>query len=152
MRSHESFARTAPPRLARRAVLIAAAAAVLAARPGAATDADDPIAPYLWTARPVVVFADAPQDPRLLRQLREFEDNAAALEDRDVVVIVDAEPPASRAEAGPLRARFRPHGFNVLVIGKDGQTKLRRPNVVTAAQLIRLIDRMPLRQQEMGRR
>lgn len=127
-------------------------AAALLGAPAALANGEDPLEQYQWTARPVIVFADAPQDPRLVRQLREFDENPDLLEERDVVVIVDAEPPASRAEASPLRARFRPHGFNVLVIGKDGQIKLRRPNVVTAAQLARLIDRMPMRQQEMGRR
>ena len=134
------------------AALAALVAAAFAVAPPALANGEDPLEPYLWKARPVVIFADAAADPRLVRQLDELARAKAEMEERDVVVIVDAEPPARRAEASALRARFRPHGFNVLVLGKDGEVKLRRPNVITAAQLSRLIDRMPMRQQELGRR
>ena len=128
-------------------------ALALAAPAGlAAANGEDPLAEHMWISRPVVIFADAEQDPRLVRQLREIEGARAELDARDVVVIVDTTPGASRFDTTALRKKFRPHGFNVLLVGKDGQVKLRRPSVVTAAQLTRLIDRLPLRQQETGRR
>lgn len=134
----------------RRAALGALAVAPLAAHSQEVKI--DPLAQYLWVARPVVIFADSDRDPRVELQLEQFERDRAELEVRDVVVILDTEPGPSRSDTTPLRARFRPHGFNVLLIDKDGQVKMRRPGVVSASDLMRLIDRLPSRQEEMGSR
>ncbi|MEM8789724.1 MAG: DUF4174 domain-containing protein [Pseudomonadota bacterium] len=125
-----------------------ALAVLLALAPGAAaaTDLAQPsLADLQWVARPIVVFADSANDPRLAQQLESFEARAKELEARDVVILVDTDP----AAGDDLRSRFRPRGFNVLVLGKDGQVKYRKPNPVSVKEVIRLIDRMPLRQQEM---
>jgi hypothetical protein len=138
----------------RRAVTLAVLAALAAAAlpGGPATAQADPLAEHLWVARPVIVFAPSDQDPRFQRQMRELESRAEELAERDVVVITDTTPGISRSDTTPLRAKFRPHDFNLLIVGKDGEVKLRRPGPVTAAQILRLIDRLPLRQQEIGRR
>ncbi|MGG7568471.1 DUF4174 domain-containing protein [Rhodovulum sp. DZ06] len=136
------------PRLRARA---AAALVILAAPLGAAAQEEDPMAEYLWTARPVIVFADSDRDPRFVRQLQELEREAEALAERDVVILTDTAP-EPRSERSALRRKYRPHGFNVLLIGKDGEIKLRRPVVITADDVTRMIDRMPMRQREMGRR
>lgn len=134
-------------------LLMSLAAALLApsAAPAADAQAEDPLAEYLWVARPIVIFANAEQDPRLVRQLAELDSVETELEERDVVVIVDATPGRSRSDTTPLRKMFRPHGFNLLLIGKDGEVKKRSPRVVSGSQLVRQIDRLPLRQQEIGR-
>ncbi|SFH83362.1 DUF4174 domain-containing protein [Albimonas pacifica] len=121
-------------------------------RPARAQEGADPLAQYLWVARPVIVFANNDRDPRLIRQISEFERVAADLEERDVVVIVDTEPGPSRYETTDLRRKFRPHDFNVIVVGKDGEVKKRSPVPMTGDSLARLIDRLPIRQQELGRR
>ncbi len=137
----------------RRRLLAALAALPLAGlRPAGAQGDADPLAQYLWVARPVIVFANTDRDPRLLRQVSELERVAADLEDRDVVVIVDTEPGPSRYETTDLRRKFRPHDFNVIVVGKDGEVKKRSPQPITGDSLARLIDRLPIRQQELGRR
>lgn len=128
---------------------------ILAALPfgAAAADADagaDPLADLLWTKRPLIIFADSPRDPRLERQLKALEREREELEKRDVVIIVDTEPGPSRFDTTPLREKFRPHDFNVLLIGKDGSVKMRRPVVVTAFDVMRLIDRLPMRKEEIG--
>ena len=132
-----------------------AALGALALTPAAGLHAQaeaDPLAQYQWVARPVIVFANNDRDPRLVRQLAEFERVAADLEERDVVIIVDAEPGPSRYETTDLRRKFRPHDFNVIVVGKDGEVKKRSPVPMSGDSLARLIDRLPLRQQEPGRR
>lgn len=98
-----------------------------------------------WVSRPVIVFADAPADPRFAQQVEMLEAGADALAERDVVVIVDTDPAAGSA----LRTAHRPRGFMLVLIGKDGQVKYRKPNTVPVRELVRLIDRMPLRQQEI---
>lgn len=149
-----------PPDLPRRAVLATLAALPLAAAPvampvrvrAAEGGAENPLAQYLWTARPVIVFAESENDPRFQRQMRELDSRPAELAERDVVILTDTTPGPSRFETTALRARLRPHDFTFILVGKDGQVKLRRPGPVTAAQLLRLIDRLPIRQQEIGRR
>ncbi|NNU81324.1 DUF4174 domain-containing protein [Halovulum dunhuangense] len=111
--------------------------------------AQEPAQPTLeelkWVARPIIVFADSPADPRLRQQLAAFEAEPAELEARDVVILVDTDPAAN----GPLRLAFRPRDFNVIVLGKDGRVAYRKPDPVTVREVIRLIDRMPLRRQEI---
>ncbi len=120
--------------------------ALLLALPAAATDVSQPTLDELvWVARPIVLFADNSEDPRLKLQLSMIEAEAEALEERDVVVIVDTE-----AESA-LRTRLRPRDFTFVLIGKDGQIKYRRPTPVPVREISRVIDRMPLRRQEIGR-
>jgi hypothetical protein len=140
------------PTFSRRALF--AGLAALAALPLAAADLapEDPLAEHLWTSRPIIVFATSERDPRFIRQMAEIEKAREQLEERDVVVITDTEPGPSRFDTTELRKKFRPHDFNLILVGKDGEVKKRSPRVVSGAQLVRQIDRLPLRQQEMGRR
>jgi hypothetical protein len=104
------------------------------------------LAELRWVARPVVVFADTPEDPRFVQQLRMLDERMPELEDRDVVVLTDTDPEAS----GPLRLELRPRGFNLVLIDLDGTIAQRRPAPTPARELINLIDRMPSRRQETG--
>lgn len=100
----------------------------------------------MWVARPVVVFADTPNDPRLGQQIALLDERAGELEDRDVVVLVDATPEGG----GPLREELRPRGFTLVLIDKDGSVVRRHPAPVSARELINQIDRLPSRRQETG--
>ena len=100
---------------------------------------------YLWTARPVVVFADSDADPRFVEQMELLDRGASALEERDVVVITDTDPAARSA----IRQKLRPRGFMLVLIGKDGGIKLRKPSPWDVRELSRVIDKMPMRLQEL---
>jgi len=63
------------------------------------------------------------------------------------VVIVDVES----GEETPLRDQFHPRDFQILLIGKDGEVKLRKPFPWNVRELSRQIDKMPMRRQEMAR-
>ena len=91
---------------------------------------------FLWTARPVVVFADTPNDPRFIEQISLLEAGKSALLDRDVVVIVDTDPDARTA----IRQKLRPRGFQLTLIGKDGEVKLRKPTPWSVREITRSID------------
>lgn len=104
-----------------------------------------PIESFLWLNRPIVVFADSPADPRFVEQMTLLEADVAALAERDVVVLTDTDP---RAES-PLRTELRPRGFMMVVIGKDGGVKLRKPFPWDVREISRVIDKMPMRQQEI---
>ena len=105
---------------------------------------------YLWEKRPVVVFANTPNDLLIKRQMELLEDGAAELAERDVIVIVDTDVDAE--ETTPLRKKLRPRVFQLVLIGKDGQVKLRKPRPWTVRELSRVIDKMPMRQQELRQR
>ena len=100
---------------------------------------------FLWTVRPVVVFADTPADPAFRLQMELLLERPEALLERDVVVIVDTDP----AARSPLRMKLRPRGFMLVIIGKDGQVELRKPAPWDVREISRTIDKMPLRQQEI---
>ena len=133
----------------------AASAAILAEQdPHAAWEADriavqDPaeagLEPFLWRARPIVVFADTPADPAFQQQMALLAERAGELAARDVVVIADTDPAAQSA----LRRQLRPRGFMLALVGKDGKVKLRKPRPWDVRELTRTIDKMPLRQQEV---
>ncbi len=126
-----------------RLVLALVMAGLALARPVAAEE--DPLAAYLWEKRPVVVFADSPRDPRFRRQIEFLSRDRAALDERDVVVLTDTDPRAD----GPLRRALRPHGFMLVVIAKDGTIAWRKPDPRPLREIVRVIDNMPLRLQEI---
>lgn len=103
---------------------------------------------FLWKARPVVVFADSPDDPRFEQQMNLLQQGASALAERDVVVLSDTDPDA----ASPLRTTLRPRGFMLVLIGKDGGVKLRKPAPWTVREVSRAIDKFPSRQREVRER
>jgi uncharacterized protein DUF4174 len=135
------------------AIAVAATPAVAQeSRPVAAAAAPEAIEPTLddlrWVARPLVIFADSPDDPRFVQQLKLLDERLAELEERGVVVLTDTDPAAH----GPLRKALRPRGFGVVLIDKDGIVAQRHPTPVTAREVINLIDRMPSRREETGSR
>ena len=102
---------------------------------------------HLGNARPVVVFADSAADPRFAEQMDLIIAEIERLAERDVVVITDTDP-AARSD---IRIALRPRGFMLTLVAKDGRVNLRKPNPWSVRELTRAIDKMPLRQQEMGR-
>jgi len=63
---------------------------------------------FMWVARPLVIFADSPKDPRFKQQMAFIEERADDLRLRDVVVITDTDP----AGKSPIRQRLRPRKEN----------------------------------------
>lgn len=146
-------------------------AALLAAAPVSATDAsslvgDDAVAAwqadptrvfeatevdlkeFQWIARPIVVFADTPADPRFREQMELLSERVGELADRDVIVITDSDP----KERSAIRRALRPRGFMIALLGKDGTVALRKPFPWSVRELSRSIDKMPLRQEEIRAR
>lgn len=103
---------------------------------------------FLWKKRPLVVFADSPDDPRFVRQMEYLTARADDLAERDVVVLMDTDP----ATPGPLRERLRPRGFMLALIVKDGTIYLRKPLPWDVREISRTIDKLPMRQQEIEER
>ncbi|SCZ54335.1 protein of unknown function [Epibacterium ulvae] len=100
---------------------------------------------FLWKKRPILVFADTEADPRYQEQLALLRENEEALRARDVVVLFDSTPDAK----SPWRTKLRPRGFQLVLIGKDGGVKLRKPFPWTVRELSRTIDKIPTRLREV---
>ncbi len=100
---------------------------------------------FLWIARPLVIFADNPNDPRFIQQMEFLNEQSEDLVARDVVVITDTDPEADTA----IREELRPRGFMLVLIGKDGAIYLRKPTPWRVRELTRSIDKMPIRLQEI---
>ncbi len=99
----------------------------------------------LYVARPVIVFADNPNQPEFRQQMQLFQADLAGLDVRDVILIVDTDPAARTA----IRQHLRPRGFNLVLIDKDGRGTCASPNPGTLREISRQIDKMPLRLQEI---
>ncbi len=100
---------------------------------------------YLWTYRPIVVFADTPADPRFREQIKLLSERPGELIVRDVVVITDTDPDARSG----ARLKLRPRGFQLTLMGKDGRVNLRKPFPWNVREISRAIDKWPLRQEEI---
>ncbi len=103
---------------------------------------------FVWTKRPIVVFADSENDPNFRQQMEFLQAQEAELRERDVVVMTDTTP----GTIGPLREKLRPRGFMLVLIGKDGAVKLRKPFPWDVREISRSIDKMPMRQREIRER
>ncbi len=101
---------------------------------------------FLWEARPIIIFANTANDPRVETQLKYLLENEADLLERDIVIIVDTDP----SLASELRLKLRPRDFQLVLIGKDGGVKLRKPRPWSMRELSRVIDKMPIRKQEIA--
>ena len=100
---------------------------------------------FVWLKRPLIVFADSPNDPRFIQQMEFLTDRLEDLDDRDVVVLTDT----AKGEKTALRERLHPRGFMLVLIGKDGTIYLRKPLPWDVREISRVIDKLPMRQQEV---
>jgi hypothetical protein len=107
--------------------------------------AEATLAEFLWLKRPVLVFADSPQDPNFVRQMELITRDAARLPAYDIVVVTDTDP-AARSE---FRQRFRPRGFSLVLMDKDGVTTLRKPLPWEVREITNAMDKFPTVRQEM---
>lgn len=113
---------------------------------------------YKWKNRPLLVFAPALTDPRLVRQMAIASAAASGLKDRDMVLITVVgdqvktqfgRPPGRSAQSLRKRYAIGRNEFQALLIGKDGGVKARSSSPLTTGRLFPLIDAMPMRRQEM---
>lgn len=114
---------------------------------------------YMWEKRIVVMFAPKTDNGERLEQIAILDDLKSGLSERDIIVwdIVHLEhvkidgigqpqlwtPPLYDAFKAPENT------FTFILIGKDGEEKLRKNTSVSEAELFGLIDAMPMRQREM---
>ncbi len=103
------------------------------------------LADQLYIKRPVVVFADNPNDPNFLRQMELLRLDLPSLEMRDVIVVTDTDPGAK----SEWRIKLRPRGFSLVLMDKDLSPVIRKPLPWEVREITRAIDKFPLRRQEV---
>ncbi|MDY6998693.1 MAG: DUF4174 domain-containing protein [Actinomycetota bacterium] len=148
--------------VAQRAAVWSALITVLAVSAGfgSATAGAAELSDYRWERRPLLVFAPADSDPRVVEMLSRIEASRCEFVDRDMVTgllvtagtstldghVVGAE------ESARLRDRYAvgESDFTVLLIGKDGGEKLRVNQVPDLGLVYSVIDGMPMRGREMA--
>lgn len=106
---------------------------------------DTTLADWLWIKRPIVVFADNAADPRFNEQVALLLERYEALEERDVVIIIDSDPSAQSS----VRKALRPRGFSLVVMAKDGTIVTRKPRPWSVREISRAIDKLPMRLDEL---
>jgi len=97
------------------------------------------LADLLYLKRPVVVFADSPNDPDFIRQIDLLTRDLDSLDERDVIVITDTDP----ANPSDVRRKLRPRGFSLVIMDKDGKTTLRKPRPWHVREIANAIDKFP---------
>lgn len=98
------------------------------------------LADLLYLKRPVVVFANNPNDPNFLHQIEFLRRGASDLAARDVEVITDTDP----ATPSTWRLWLRPNGFLLVLLDKDGSITQRKPLPWDVREITRAIDKSPL--------
>jgi hypothetical protein len=101
-------------------------------------------ADLMFVMRPVIVFADNPNDPAFVRQLEllaRYHDELAA---RDVILILDTDP----ANPSDLRKKLRPRGFSLVLMDKDWKPMIRKPLPWDGREIVNSIDKMPIARTE----
>jgi len=138
------------------AVAILTASAVLAPAAAAAAELGD----YLWQRRPLLLFAPAESDSRLVETVRRIEASRCDFADRDMVLgLIVAEGTSAldgqvvdTSQAKRLLSEFgiAANTFSAVLIGKDGGEKLRVNDVPDLPTIYAVIDGMPMRSAETG--
>lgn len=114
---------------------------------------------YLWRKRVIIVFSPQGTHPDYERQIEILQSDIEGLEERDIVRWVIIKDTIVTGEGkvlpqfgtGPFYREFEVERdvFAVLLIGKDGEIKMREGRPVSLETLYGVIDSMPMRQREM---
>jgi hypothetical protein len=135
-------------------IFLGSSAAALGPAQAMATELSD----YLWQRRPLLLFAPAENDPRLVETMRRIEASRCDFVDRDMAlgrIVTDGTSTldghfVDTNQARRLLSKFGigSDSFGVVLIGKDGGEKLRVADVPDLQAIYAVIDGMPMRARE----
>ena len=117
---------------------------------------------HQWQHRVLIIKTNAKDSNTYLQQIEEFKNLEEQMKERKLVVysIVKKEyvlinfehttPYSSGIISKEVEKKLDPgETFEVLLVGLDGQTKLRKTELLSKADLFAIIDAMPMRRSEM---
>ena len=127
----------------------------------ALADGEDKISlqDYQWENRLILAFAPSSENPGYRALVKETAVQAEEIIDRDILVFHILETGETKLGESSLQTgagdylresySISPGIFTILLIGKDGEVKLRREGRVELGEIFSLIDTMPMRRREM---
>jgi hypothetical protein len=114
---------------------------------------------YLWERRPLLLFAPAERDPRLVETMRRIEASRCDFVDRDMAlgrIVTEGTSTLGGQVVDTNQARrllsefgIGADSFSVVLIGKDGGESARCSGTLDLEKWFALIDEMPMRRAEM---
>lgn len=117
------------------------------------------ISDYRWQNRILLIFTPSAENEQYQKQLTELKNKQEGLKDRDMKIFHLLSTGSSFVDdktikTNDVRRLYKKYEVNdnvyaVILIGKDGTEKLRKQEVLSTEKLFRVIDAMPMRQQEM---
>lgn len=125
-----------------------------------AVSQDNPFGAYQWQYRILIIYTADNSTEEYLGQVQEFTQNREAFAERDLVVFLvhsdelvalTKQPERPTISASSVKTALgitKDDKFQVVLIGKDGGTKLRESRLVSSQRLFTLIDGMPMRRSE----
>ena len=132
---------------------------LISSEPSANGKDDNTLKAYFWKYRPLILFAQSPDNPSYRAILDSLSANQDKIAERHIVIIETFENGLVRIDgslykhlnAESLGRRFSPQKGQLtsILIGKDGGLKLRQEGSLHLGEIFSVIDRMPIRQQEM---
>lgn len=111
------------------------------------------IADFKWKNRVLLLIDTAPNAEALTEQIDVFNKQSVSFKERDLIYFIltpDAIYNSTKTKiALSGLSKYQKNGFRGLILlGKDGGVKLKKPFLVTSEAIISLIDTMPMRQIE----
>ena len=120
---------------------------------------DSQLQDYLWKNRPLILFVQSSDKPSYQNLRDKLSENQDQIAERHMEIIEILENGLVRVDGNydsQLNAISLRQYFSVqegqlisILIGKDGEMKLRQRGRLDLHEIFSVIDRMPMRQQEM---
>lgn len=117
---------------------------------------------YLFDTRPILLFTSSSKHPKFIQQLSAFAQHECDFYQRDIEVltvvansdsVIDGDR-LSNEDVSFLKDELEVGSYSELLVlvGKDGRVKLRAHMPLSANDLLRLVDSMPMRRLEKATR
>jgi hypothetical protein len=117
------------------------------------------ISDYRWENRLLLIFSLDKEQAEYVEFMSRLRDEWRGVAERDLKIIsvfrnsksVIDEKKLAESSSEVIKGRYNSNNldFRIVLIGKDGGSKMVRDEIITVGELFRVIDRMPMRRQEM---
>ena len=108
---------------------------------------------YRWENRLLLVLNPDTDQPTEHQQLKAFEGYEQEIKARDLLIFIVSGSQVLDSAGNPVDLQVDQipyHAYSgLMLIGKDGGVKLKKPFVVSPGEIFELIDSMPMRRAEM---
>jgi hypothetical protein len=112
---------------------------------------DERLKTYSWQKRVLLIVSPSAIDKKYIQQKAIIETQPGEVQERDLEIITFLADKISQADKRFLNKKFDVEysQFKVVLIGKDGGSKLISNEPITMQKLFETIDAMPMRREEM---